>query len=95
MVWLVTCLHPPCGRGVAGVGVFSVPHWFDLPLDWVDLRLGLFDLVRLVSLTDSFMDFCSSSLASLGLCCKGKSCELSVVPLPVPLSGIPPPCKCG
>ena len=99
------CRVPPCGVAgrvssssvwpqCCGWGFFSVPHWSGLPLDWIDLILGLYDLVRLVSLTDSFMDFCSSSLTSLGLCCMGELCEVSIMPLPVPLGGIPPPCKC-
>ena len=49
-------------------GCLCVPHWSDLTVDVVGFRLGLVDLPRLVSLTDGFLDHCSSSLTSLGLC---------------------------
>ena len=67
------CGVSPCGsagrvssssvwRRCCGWWFFSVPHWSDLTLDWVDHILGLSDLVRLVSLPYRSMDIYSSSL---------------------------------
>ena len=82
------CRVSPCGSAgrvssssvwprCCGWGFFNVPRWSDLPLDWVDCLLGLSDVVRLVSLTDSFMDFCSSSLRCPGALLQG--CVLRVL----------------